>query len=77
MDRKIRTVIYIIIAVILSYNTYEIYSIGKRIEESKKENLLKCTKKQIMLKDFNEKWYLIGTIVGIFAGIALGWILFT
>lgn len=30
-----------------------------------------------MLKDFNEKWYLIGTIVGIFAGIALGWILFT
>lgn len=45
MDRKIKTVIYIIIAVILSYNTYEIYSIGKRIEEAKKENLLKCTKK--------------------------------
>lgn len=28
------------------------------------------------MKDFNEKWYLIGTIVGIFAGIAIGWFMF-
>lgn len=28
------------------------------------------------MKDFNEKWYLIGTIVGLFAGIALGWFMF-
>jgi hypothetical protein len=27
-------------------------------------------------KDFNEKWYLIGTIVGVFAGITLGWLIF-
>jgi len=25
------------------------------------------------MKDFNEKWYFIGTIVGVFAGIALGY----
>ena len=28
------------------------------------------------MEDFNEKWYMIGTIVGLFAGIALGWLLF-
>jgi hypothetical protein len=28
------------------------------------------------MKDFNEKWYLIGTLVGLFAGIAIGWIMF-
>jgi hypothetical protein len=27
-------------------------------------------------KDFNEKWYLIGTAVGIFAGITIGWFIF-
>jgi hypothetical protein len=27
-------------------------------------------------KDFNEKWYLIGTAVGVFAGITLGWLMF-
>jgi hypothetical protein len=27
-------------------------------------------------KDFNEKWYIIGTIVGVFAGITLGWLMF-
>jgi hypothetical protein len=26
------------------------------------------------MEDFNEKWYIIGTVVGIFAGIALGWL---
>ena len=26
------------------------------------------------MKDFNEKWYIIGTVVGIFAGIAIGWL---
>jgi hypothetical protein len=28
------------------------------------------------MKEFNEKWYLIGTLVGLFAGIAIGWIMF-
>jgi len=28
------------------------------------------------MEDYNEKWYLIGTIVGLFAGIALGWLMF-
>lgn len=28
------------------------------------------------MKDYNEKWYLIGTIMGIFAGITIGWFLF-
>jgi len=28
------------------------------------------------MEDYNEKWYMIGTVVGIFAGIALGWIMF-
>jgi len=28
------------------------------------------------MKDFNEKWYLIGTVVGIFAGIAIGYVMF-
>jgi len=28
------------------------------------------------MKDFNEKWYIIGTLVGIFAGIAIGWLMF-
>jgi hypothetical protein len=28
------------------------------------------------MEDFNEKWYMIGTVVGIFAGIALGWLMF-
>jgi hypothetical protein len=28
------------------------------------------------MKDFNEKWYFIGTIVGVFAGIALGYFMF-
>ena len=29
------------------------------------------------MKDFNEKWYILGTIVGIFAGITIGWLMFT
>ena len=28
------------------------------------------------MKDFNEKWYFIGTVVGIFAGITIGWLMF-
>jgi hypothetical protein len=28
------------------------------------------------MKDFNEKWYILGTIVGIFAGITIGWLMF-
>jgi len=28
------------------------------------------------MKDFNEKWYIIGTVVGIFAGITIGWLMF-
>jgi hypothetical protein len=28
------------------------------------------------MEDYNEKWYIIGTVVGIFAGIALGWLMF-
>jgi hypothetical protein len=28
------------------------------------------------MEDYNEKWYMIGTIVGLFAGIALGWLMF-
>ena len=28
------------------------------------------------MKDFNEKWYLIGTLVGILAGITIGWLMF-
>lgn len=28
------------------------------------------------MKDFNEKWYFIGTIIGVFAGIALGYFMF-
>ena len=28
------------------------------------------------MKDFNEKWYLIGTIVGTFAGITIGFLMF-
>lgn len=28
------------------------------------------------MEDFNEKWYLIGTFVGILAGVALGWLMF-
>jgi len=28
------------------------------------------------MKDYNEKWYFIGTVVGIFAGIAIGYFLF-
>lgn len=27
------------------------------------------------LEDFSEKWYFIGTIVGIFAGISIGWLM--
>jgi hypothetical protein len=27
-------------------------------------------------KDYNEKWYFLGTVVGIFAGIFLGWLMF-
>ena len=29
------------------------------------------------MKDYNEKWYLIGTFVGIMAGITIGWLLFS
>ena len=29
-----------------------------------------------ILKDFNEKWYFLGTIVGILAGITIGWFMF-
>jgi len=28
------------------------------------------------MNDFNEKWYTIGTVVGIFAGIAIGFLMF-
>lgn len=28
------------------------------------------------MKDYNEKWYLIGTLVGLAAGFALGWFVF-
>jgi hypothetical protein len=28
------------------------------------------------MEDYNEKWYIIGTVVGLFAGIALGWLMF-
>lgn len=28
------------------------------------------------MKDYNEKWYLIGTLVGLFAGLGLGWFIF-
>jgi len=28
------------------------------------------------MKDYNEKWYIIGTLVGISAGIAIGWLMF-
>jgi len=28
------------------------------------------------MKDFNEKWYLIGSVVGLFAGIAVGFLMF-
>jgi hypothetical protein len=27
-------------------------------------------------EDFNEKWYLIGALVGIFAGITIGFLMF-
>ena len=27
-------------------------------------------------KDYNEKWYFIGTLVGMFAGITIGWLIF-
>jgi hypothetical protein len=29
------------------------------------------------IKDFNQKWYLIGTIIGVFAGITIGWLMFS
>ena len=29
-----------------------------------------------IMEDYNEKWYIIGTIIGIFAGIAIGWLMF-
>jgi len=29
-----------------------------------------------MIKDFNEKWYIIGTLVGILAGISIGYFMF-
>jgi hypothetical protein len=28
------------------------------------------------MEDYNEKWYFIGTFVGLFAGVAIGWIMF-
>lgn len=28
------------------------------------------------MKDYNEKWYLIGTVVGVFAGITIGYLMF-
>lgn len=28
------------------------------------------------MNDFNQKWYLLGIIVGMFAGIAFGWLMF-
>lgn len=28
------------------------------------------------MKDFNQKWHLIGITVGIFAGITIGWLMF-
>ena len=33
--------------------------------------------KNDFFNDFNEKWYVIGTAVGILAGITVGWYLFT
>ena len=29
------------------------------------------------MKDYNEKWYLLGSIIGIFAGITIGWFLYS
>jgi hypothetical protein len=28
------------------------------------------------MNDYNEKWYLIGTFVGMMAGITIGWLMF-
>jgi hypothetical protein len=28
------------------------------------------------IEDYNEKWYFLGTLVGIMAGITIGWVLF-
>jgi hypothetical protein len=28
------------------------------------------------MRDFNEKWYIIGTFVGMLAGITIGWLMF-
>lgn len=28
------------------------------------------------MSDFNQKWYSIGIVVGLFAGIAFGWLMF-
>ena len=28
------------------------------------------------MNDFNEKWYIIGTIIGILSGFTIGWLLF-
>ena len=28
------------------------------------------------LTDFNEKCYIVGTVIGIFLGIAIGWLMF-
>jgi hypothetical protein len=30
-----------------------------------------------MMNDFNQKWYLIGTVIGVFAGITIGWLMFS
>jgi hypothetical protein len=29
------------------------------------------------MKDYNEKWYFLGTLVGIMAGITIGWLMFS
>jgi hypothetical protein len=29
------------------------------------------------MNDFNQKWYLIGTVIGVFAGITIGWLMFS
>jgi len=29
------------------------------------------------MKDYNEKWYILGSIIGIFAGITIGWFVYS
>lgn len=42
MEKKIKTLIYVVITLILCYHTYQVYSIEKRINQMEKEGKLKC-----------------------------------